>query len=223
LNGCGREMVLSLSPGPALLEKAELYKQVANMWRITDDFWDDWKLLYAMFERAEKWSIHAGAGHYPDADMLPIGPIRQDYDKNNKTAFTENEQITMMTLWCIMRSPLMIGGEMTGFDDFTMRLITNEAVLAMHARSRNARQIFRRKTGGTEYILWAAEDCAGGRYIAMFNAGEQDGEFAFALEELEDIPAGSLATELWSGATVTIGEEFRSEIPAHGAKVFRIG
>ena len=223
LNGCGREMVLSLSPGPALLEKAELYKQVANMWRITDDFWDDWKLLYAMFERTEKWSIHAGAGHYPDADMLPIGPIRQDYDRNNKTAFTENEQITMMTLWCIMRSPLMIGGEMTGFDDFTMRLITNEAVLAMHARSRNARQIFRRKTCGTEYILWAAEDCSGGRYIAMFNAGEQDGEFAFALEELEDIPTGSLATELWSGATVTIADEFRIAIPAHGAKVFRIG
>ena len=223
LNGCGREMVLSLSPGPALLEKAELYKQVANMWRITDDFWDDWKLLYAMFERAEKWSIHAGAGHYPDADMLPIGPIRQDYDKNNKTAFTENEQITMMTLWCIMRSPLMIGGEMTGFDDFTMRLITNEAVLAMHANSRNAKQIFRRKTSGTEYILWAAEDCMGGRYIAMFNAGEQDGEFAFALEELEDIPVGSLATELWSGETVTIADEFRTEIPAHGAKVFRVG
>lgn len=39
-----------------------------------------------------------------------------------------------MTLWCIMRSPLMIGGEMTGFDDFTMRLITNEAVPAHGAK-----------------------------------------------------------------------------------------
>ena len=48
-------MILSLSPGPALLEKAELYKQVANMWRITDDFWDKWELLYDMFSRAEKW------------------------------------------------------------------------------------------------------------------------------------------------------------------------
>ena len=78
LRGCGRDMVLSLSPGPALIEKAELYKQTANMWRITDDFWDKWELLYAMFERAEKWCIHTGAGHYPDADMLPVGPILQD-------------------------------------------------------------------------------------------------------------------------------------------------
>ena len=51
LKNCGRDMVLSLSPGPALLEKAELYKQVSNMWRITDDFWDNWQLLYNMFER----------------------------------------------------------------------------------------------------------------------------------------------------------------------------
>ena len=222
LNACGREMVLSLSPGPALLEKAELYKQLANMWRITDDFWDKWELLYAMFERAEKWSIHAGAGHYPDADMLPIGPIRQDYDKNNKTAFSEDEQITMMSLWSIMRSPLMIGGEMTGFDDFTMKLITNEEILKLHADSRNARQIFRRDIGGSEYILWAADSCGGGKYIAVFNAGETAGDAEFAIDELEGIPADSVATELWSGDKLTFGNTVKISLPAHGAKVFRI-
>ena len=52
---CGRPMVLSLSPGPAIIEKAHQYERFANMWRITDDFWDDWKLLKAMFERCEVW------------------------------------------------------------------------------------------------------------------------------------------------------------------------
>ena len=51
---CGRDMVLSLSPGPAPLDRAEHLKTWANMWRITDDFWDEWRLLRAMFERAEK-------------------------------------------------------------------------------------------------------------------------------------------------------------------------
>ncbi|MCR4739334.1 MAG: glycoside hydrolase family 27 protein [Lachnospiraceae bacterium] len=221
LKNCGRDIVLSLSPGPALLEKAELYKQTAHMWRITDDFWDEWKLLYAMFERAEKWSIHAGAGHYPDADMLPIGPIRQDYDKNNRTAFTEDEQITMMTLWCIMRSPLMIGGEMTGFDDFTKKLITNAAVLRMHANSRNARQIFRREMCGSEFILWTADDCEGGKYIAVFNAGDKDAHLEFDTEETETVSADMRATELWSGETMTIGKKFSIDIPAHGAKLLR--
>ena len=222
VKNCGREIVLSLSPGPALLDKAELYKQTANMWRITDDFWDDWKLLYAMFERAEKWSIHAGAGHYPDADMLPIGPIKQDYDKNNRTAFTEEEQITMMTLWSIMRSPLIIGGEMTGFDDFTMKLITNEAVLKMHANSRNAHQVFRRVLGGNEVIVWTAADCEGGSYVAVFNAGDEDGQIEFPLTELEIYTVETHATELWSGRKISWTDRLSAEIPAHGARVFGV-
>ena len=90
IRGCGRDMVLSLSPSPALLEKAELYKQCANMWRITDDFWDKWELLYEMFFRAEKWCTHAGPGHWPDADMLPIGAILQDYGSDVWKKFTED-------------------------------------------------------------------------------------------------------------------------------------
>lgn len=219
LNDCGRDMVLSLSPGPALLEKAELYKQVSNMWRITDDFWDDWKLLYAMFERAEKWSIHTGAGHYPDADMLPIGPLRQDYNKSDRTGFTRDEQITMMTLWSIFRSPLMIGGEMTGFDEFTMGIITNEAVLKMHRDSRHAHQVFRREINGIEHAVWCASGPEGGLYAAVFNLGEEDSEVSISLEELE-IYHPVNATELWSGRTGVFEDSINVSVSGHGAMVF---
>lgn len=216
---CGRDMILSLSPGPALLEKAELYKQVSNMWRITDDFWDKWEMLYDMFSRAEKWCTHTGAGHWPDADMLPIGPIRQDYDKNNRTKFTENEQITMMTLWSIFRSPLIIGGEMTGFDEFTMGLVTNEAVLAMHRNARNSHQVWRRDIGGNEYILWTASSAEGGRYIAVFNAGETDGEIEIPLSEIEIYDKVS-GRELWSGEEISDVDKIAVKIPSHGAKAY---
>lgn len=221
LHSCGRDMVLSLSPGPALLEKAELYKQVSNMWRITDDFWDKWELLYDMFSRAEKWCTHTGAGHWPDADMLPIGPILQDYDKNNRTKFTENEQITMMILWSIFRSPLIIGGEMTGFDKFTMSLITNEEILAMHRNARNAHQVWRRDIHGNEYILWTASGAEGGRYIAVFNAGETDGTIEILLSEIEIYDKVS-GRELWSGEEVSNIDTIQSEIPSHGAKAYLI-
>ena len=220
LNHCRRDMILSLSPGPALLEKAELYKQLANMWRITDDFWDEWKLLYAMFERAEKWSIHAGAGHFPDADMLPIGPIRQDMDQNDRTAFTHDEQLTMMSLWSIMRSPLIIGGEMTRFDDFTMKLITNEGILRMHRNSRNARQVFRRCLDGNEFIVWIASDCEDGMYVAIFNASDESGRIDFSLEELELDGQSYQAAELWSRETAEFRDGISAQVPAHGVKVF---
>lgn len=96
-----------------------------------------------MFWRAERWCTHAGAGHWPD----PVGAILQDYDAKNRTKFTQDEQITMMTLWCMMRSPLMIGGDMVYNDDFTLKLLTNPHVLEMLAQSRGAHQVYRRRKG----------------------------------------------------------------------------
>ena len=219
LHGCGRDMILSLSPGPAPLEKAELLKQVSNMWRITDDFWDFWDQLYDMFQRAEKWCTHAGAGHFPDADMLPIGPIRQDYDKKNTTNFTKSEQITMLTLWSIFRSPLMIGGEMTGFDDFTLSLITNEAILKMHRNARHSHQVWRKEIGGVEHVLWTAADTEGGWYAAVFNAGDKDSIVRISLDDLE-ISGEVSCTELWSGSKEKVTGEVEAELESHGAKAF---
>ena len=199
LHSCGRDMVFSISPGPAVLEYSEFYKKTADMWRITDDFWDKWELLYAMFERAEKWSIHTGAGNWPDADMLPIGPILQDYDKANRTKFTKDEQITMMSLWAIFRSPLMIGGDMTGFDDFTMSLVTNKKILEMHKDARHSHQVWRRKEDGSEHILWAAAKVDGGCYAALFNAGDTESEICLKLSELEIYSSDVRVTELWNG------------------------
>lgn len=221
LHSCGRDMILSLSPGPAQLEKAELYKQISNMWRITDDFWDKWELLYAMFERAEKWCTHTGAGHWPDADMLPIGPIKQDWDKSIRTEFTHDEQITMLTLWSIFRSPLMIGGEMTGFDDFTLGLVTNERILEMNKNARHSHQVWRRNIDGNEYILWTAVCSEGGQYAAVFNAGSNDGTVKIKLSDME-IYNDASAIELWSGVQQDIHDEFEVKLNSHGAKVYKI-
>lgn len=222
LRNCGREMVLSLSPGPALLEKAELYKQTANMWRITDDFWDKWELLYAMFERAEKWSIHSGAGHFPDADMLPIGPILQDYDKSNRTKFTKDEQITMMTLWSIFRSPLMIGGDMTGFDEFTMSLLTNAPILNMHIMARHSHQVWRRTVNGNEFILWTAQGAEDGLYAAVFNAGDAEGEIDIPFSDLEFDIESPVVMELWSEKIEILKDKITARLPPHGAKAYKL-
>lgn len=219
LKECGREMVLSLSPGPALIEKAELYKQVSNMWRITDDFWDNWDQLYDMFFRAEKWCIHTGNGHFPDADMLPIGPILQDYDEANRTKFTKDEQMTMMTLWSIFRAPLMIGGEMNGFDDFTLGLLTNSLLLQMHADVRHSHPVWRKEINGVEHILWMGVAASGGHYIAVFNTGEEKSEIIIPMEDLE-LGDNLTYAECWTGETGRCGDAFRVKLRPHGAKAF---
>ncbi|MBE6724623.1 MAG: glycoside hydrolase family 27 protein [Ruminococcaceae bacterium] len=221
VRNCGREIVLSLSPGPALPERAELYKETAEMWRITDDFWDDWRLLYDMFSRAQTWCIHSGAGNWPDADMLPVGPIRQVYGRENRTRFTEDEQRTMMTLWSVFRSPLMIGGDMPGFDDFTLALLTNRNILDMHKNARGAHPVWRRKRGDAEWILWTAENAAGGHYLALFNAGEEDGEITVSLSDAE-LDGTYTLREMWTGALTGPADSVTVFLPKHAAAAWTV-
>lgn len=215
---CGRDIVLSLSPGPAPLDRAEHLKENANMWRITDDFWDEWRLLLEMFERAEKWSIHSAPGHWPDADMLPVGALRQCEDENEWTKFTEDEQITMMTLWVMMRAPLMIGAHLPKNDEFTLKLLTNKDVLDVEKDSFCGHQIYRTD----DEIAWIAPRKDGkGCYLAVFNISEEDRTASVNLSDYE-LDAYNDAKELWSSRAVDItsrgGDNIISgKINKHGA------
>ncbi len=151
---CGRPIVLSLSPGPALIEQAWHYETHANMWRITDDFWDDWRLLKDMFKRCELWQTHVSEGNYPDCDMLPLGYLGKGFGAERTTNFTKDEQRTMMTLWCLFGSPLMLGAEMTKLDDWTLSLLTNKKILSMLSPNYRPRQICRDE----EKAIWMATD-----------------------------------------------------------------
>ena len=46
----GRPIVFSTSPGETPVASGAHVDQHANMWRVSDDFWDDWKLLLAQFD-----------------------------------------------------------------------------------------------------------------------------------------------------------------------------
>ncbi len=213
---CGRDMVLSLSPGPAQPEYAETLKQTGNMWRITEDFWDDWALLKTMFPRAAAWHTLAGSGHWPDADMLPLGAIRQCDSRENRTHFTRDEQVTMMTLWCIMRSPLMMGGELTMCDDFTLGLLTNRTVLELLSVSHNARPLYTQELKAA----WTALRKDGtGVYLALFNLADEAQVITQEIGTLECGPVRTV-TELWSDEAMEADTEIRASLPPHGAKLY---
>ncbi len=213
---CGRGIVLSLSPGPAPLERAEHLKKYANLWRVTDDFWDDWNLLRPMFERTEKWCVHAGPGHWPDQDMLPVGALRQCTNPDDSTRFTRDEQITMMTLWCMARSPLMIGAEMPKMDDWTLSLLTNRKVLAILSETCAARMLRRTEE---DCVMIAYRTDGQGAYVARFNLCDEERPVPVRPESIE-VPFSSWE-ELWSGKTGR-GALPETVLPAHGAEVYQL-
>ncbi len=214
---CGRSIVLSLSPGPALIEEAWHYETYANMWRITDDFWDDWRLLKDMFHRCELWQKHVSEGCFPDCDMLPVGQLGKGFGAERSSNFTPDEEHTMLTLWCLFGSPLMIGGELTKMDDRRMKLLTNREVLAMLTPECKPWQICR----DDEKAIWrAANEKTGQKYFALFNLNEEEKVLSVELQAA-GMDEGCKLTELWTGAAAEVsGGKLQITIPAHGCAVF---
>lgn len=215
----GRDMVLSLSPGPAVIEKAWHMRKFANMWRMTGDFWDNWKSLKAMFERCEVWQRQVSPGCWPDCDMLPFGHISITTDgKGHWTYFTRDEQRTVMTLWCIFRSPLIMGGEMRDNDQWTLDLLTNEEVLRVLNHTSGGEQIYRTD----EKVAWKSVDEDGSVYAALFNIGDEEAEVSVTFEELE-LSGKKKLRDLWQKADLGDAEEkISAVIPPHGAMLYKL-
>ncbi len=226
IDNCGRDMVLSLSPGPAPVWEHEHLAQNANLWRMTGDFWDSWDKLHAMFERCYVWQEYVQPGAWPDCDMLPLGHLKVcDKHENgcgNYTNFTKDEQITMMTLWGIFRSPLMMGGEMRDNDDFTLSLLQNSELIDMLKNSSGARQFKRNEIDGKGEIIWISkgESC---KYVALFNTGDEEREIKF---DITDISVGGIeysVWDMWSHEEYAVTKDiFSAKVNSHGAKLYRI-
>jgi len=199
----GRPIVLSTSPGETPLEDASHVMKNANMWRTVGDFWDSWAQLKEHFDVCNRWSPYIGNGHFPDADMLPLGRIgiRAENGDDRMTRFTKDEQYTLMTLFSIFRSPLMYGGDLPSMDPFTLSLLTNKDVLEVNKFSSNNKQLFRDK----DLIGWIADDAiTGDKFVALFNAQDQgavEENKAVSKSAVLSIKSGLKSTEISADIT----------------------
>jgi alpha-galactosidase len=215
----GRPIVLSLSPGPAPLDQVEHLRENAQMWRIEDDLWDNWKSVANMYFRAESWASLVEVGHWPDADMLPLGHIgiRAERGNDRLSLLSHDEQRTLMTLWSVFRSPLMFGGDLATLDPFTKSLLTNADLLAVNQHS------IRNKIAYSKGNIraWTAESAFGGKkYIAVFNLGDSPAKVQRGWKELGIEPHPKMLHNIWSGKDETAGEALDVQLAPHASAIY---
>jgi alpha-galactosidase len=220
MNKTRRPMVLSLSPGATPLDAAASVSKWSQMWRISDDMWDNWKEVDEQFGRARNWARYSGLNHWPDADMLPLGLLRViGFDEpQRQSRLTHDEQVTLMTLWCIFRSPLMMGGDLRALDPWTAALLENSEVLAVDQKSSGNHQVFER--GST--IAWEADAPGGAKYLALFNTGASNQEVAVTWQEL-GLTGKHLVRDLWQRQNMDVLEgPFEERLNPHAAGLYKM-
>jgi alpha-galactosidase len=238
-----RPIMLSLSPGTQVATThVDFLRTHAQMWRISDDLWDRWDNVHAQFARLARWAPWQTRGHWADADMLPLGHLTvNDKEGGHQSHLTYDEQKTLLTLWSMAHSPLMMGGDLPTSSARTIALIENPWIGRVEKEAHPGREVVRETYGrednfdgwqgaevpSGEFIVWAASSLDyRSYYAALFwtgpTAADQDVDIA-AIVGLDGVNREWKATDLWSGAQegssdlhVRIsGRKLYARIPSH--------
>ena len=223
-----RSIVLSLSPGAAPREKTEEMRKYAQMWRISNDIWDEWHSTVEypqgvgdQFANVARWAGVAEPGHWPDADMLPVGYLgpAPGWGKPRYSRLTHDEQRTLFTLWSIFRSPLMLGGDLKSDDDWAIALLTNPEVIAVDQLSTDSHPVI----ANDKTVAWLSKLAAGsGYYVAVFNISTDSEDVHFDWTVL-GLPAAEYEIrDLWERADIGEAKILKLRLRSHACALYRL-
>ncbi len=218
----GRPMVFSTSPGETPIGQARNIAANANMWRVSDDFWDQWRFLDHAFDLAFRWQGVGGSGHWPDLDMIPLGHIAlRSIGPPRMTRFTKDEQRMLMSMWALFPSPLMLGMNLPDNDPATLELLTNDAVLAVNqdAAGNAARRAAADRQTGTE--IWAKKLSSGDLAVGLFNRGSREQKITLNGKDV-DLSGAFSCHDLWNGTDTKADGSMIFSVPSHGAVLVRV-
>lgn len=218
---CGRQIVLSLSPGETPLIQSTHVKKYANMWRMADDFWDNWDQLLKMFDYAKRWEGIGTPGHWPDCDMIQIGKLskRGPVGPERYSRFTKDEALTHLTFWCIYQSPLMLGGNLPENREWELKLFTNQEVLNVNQHAKNPTQLYK-KDGSMVWISHVPD--SKDIYVAMFNISDSVHQVVVDFKNL-GLKGKIAVRDLWKNEDKGIlRNQYKQTINPHGAALYRM-
>ncbi len=236
----GRPIVLSLSPGPTPLADADDVVQHAQLWRISNDFWDLWssthdkngfpQSLKDQFPLLARWSDYAGPGHWPDADMLPIGYLgpHPGWGEPRRSRLSPVETRTLITLWSIARSPLILGANLTRMDPATEALLTNPEVLAVDQHTTDNHPVIEIGGNGAtqtgNIVIWTARE-GPDIIVAFFNRTDAYSIVKVSawskLDSRYDKPSYHVR-DLWLRKDLGAESSISVSLPAHGSALYRL-
>jgi hypothetical protein len=223
IDRCGRSIVFSTSPGETPVSHATHVAANANLWRVSGDFWDNWKSLDHEFMLGARWHDFVGPGHWPDADMLPVGHLsvgNRSVGHDRFTHLTRDEQLTLMSLWVLVPSPLMVGANLPDNDDWTTAILTNPEVLAVNQDSLG--RAARRMTGPPQIAeTWIKELADGSVAVGFFNRTNQLVKVDFPWRNL-GFHSAPKVRDLWLRKDLGRQKNFIADLPPHGCALLRV-
>jgi alpha-galactosidase len=208
-----------------------------NSWRTTDDIDDKWGEARHGWQSGgggagggiatigfnqDKVAPFAKPGNWNDPDMLVVGEL--GWGNLHPTHLTPDEQYTHISLWCLLSAPLLIGCDMTKFDDFTLNLLSNDEVLAIDQDALGKEATCVTTVGNVHVYKKELED--GERAIGFFNLSSASAKMDFNQLVKLGFSGKQHVRDLWRQLDLpdvdAVNGVLPLTIPAHGVMLYKL-
>ena len=186
--------------------------EVGNSWRTTGDISDNWASMTSNLDQNDRWWKLAGPGGWNDPDMLEVGNGGMTFD----------EYVAHFSLWCLVKSPLLIGCDVTKMTNDTLMILTNKDVIALNQDPLGVQGHRAQQNGSLE--VWAGPLADGDVAVVLFNRGQTAANITARWADI-GLGAGvkAAAKDLWSKAALgSFADALTLAVPMHGSRTVRL-
>ena len=162
---------------------------VANLWRTANDVQANWNGVLLNAHKNNIMADIATPGHFNDADMLEIGNVGLSFD----------EQVSHMSLWCIMSSPLLAGTDLVHVSAETLKILTNKGALAVNQDIGVNKRIQGKLVSTTSTTeVWAKNMSDGTTAVLLVNVAEEAADLTVTWDMIGLPPTSAMHVhDLW--------------------------
>jgi chitodextrinase len=199
-------------------ERMDVWKPNADGWRIDTDVecycdtlvtWNN--SVKGRWNDVVQYIPDAGPGNWNNLDSLDVGSGKMD-------GITEAERQSYMTLWAVESAPLYLGDDLTQLDDYGVKLLTNDEVIAVDQAGVPAKPV----SQTSDQQVWYARNADGSYTVALFNLGSAPAKVTADFGAF-GLTGTAKARDLWSHQELgPQNGSFSATLPVHGSKLLRL-
>ena len=198
-----------------------------NSWRTAGDLGGSFEgigtaLFRDGFDLYAKENLHlyGGPGAWNDPDYLLLGYLSNWNGRTVPTPLTPDEQYSHVSLWCLLAAPLILSGDITRLDDFTLGLLTNDEVIDVDQDPLG--QPGRRMSKSGDLEVWARTLEDGSLAVGLFNRGPKPEKVSARFSDL-GISGPHEARDLWRQKDLgRFDGAYAADVAPHGVVLVRL-
>lgn len=172
--------------------------EVGMAWRATDDIADNWGSVVDIMSRNAFNVYNVDFFSHSDADMLEIG----------NGGLTHEEERTHFAIWVAMKSPLLIGTDLTKIKEGSLNILKSTELLRFHQDPKIGKAAvpfkFDWKFDSNNPPQYWAGQYSEGTMLWLFNKNDKNVIMRVKLSEIPGLPKANsyLVVDAWSGKTI---------------------